>query len=63
MAREKMKRKQAVSERQEEEVESRAQSVEGAAAHSQHATKAAEQLLEESKTIKVGHKGGVCPFA
>ena len=58
MAREKMKRKQAVIERQEEELESREQSLEGAAAHSQHASEAAEQLLQESKTIKVRCRGG-----
>jgi len=60
MAKEKMKRKQAVIERQEEELESREQSLEGAAAQSQQTTKAADQLLQESNMLKVLAGSSVC---
>lgn len=57
MAKEKMKRKQAVIERQEEELESREQSLEGAAADSHHATQAFTRLQQEAKTLKVSVQG------
>ena len=51
--REKLKRKQAVIERQEEELEAREQSLEAAAAESHHASHALSQMQHDADTLQV----------